>query len=47
MIRMSWSVGAQGFISKSEISEVLLKAIDVLLAGGKFFANGDHTSLPV
>ena len=47
MIRMSQSVGAQGFINKDQISEVLLKAIDVLLAGGNFFANGDHTSLPV
>jgi two-component system nitrate/nitrite response regulator NarL len=45
IIRMSQSVGAQGFINKSQISEVLLKAIDVLLAGGNFFANGDHASL--
>jgi DNA-binding NarL/FixJ family response regulator len=46
MIRMSQSVGAQGFINKDQISATFLKAIDVLLAGGKFFANGEHTSLP-
>jgi two-component system, NarL family, nitrate/nitrite response regulator NarL len=45
MIRMSQSVGARGFINKDQISAVFLKAIDVLLAGGNFFANGDYTSL--
>jgi two-component system nitrate/nitrite response regulator NarL len=46
MVRMSRRVGAQGFINKSEISTVLLQAIDVLLAGGNFFANGEYVSQP-
>jgi DNA-binding NarL/FixJ family response regulator len=44
MVRMSRTVGAQGFINKSEISTVLLQAIDVLLAGGNYFTNGEHFS---
>ena len=36
MARSSQSVGAQGFVTKNEANEVLLKAVDVLLAGGTF-----------
>jgi DNA-binding NarL/FixJ family response regulator len=39
---MSQLVGAQGFVKKTEIGEVLLKAVDVLLAGGTFFPKKDN-----
>lgn len=41
-VEYSRAVGAQGFVNKNEIGEVLLKAVDVLLAGGTFFPNGNH-----
>jgi len=37
MARSSRSVGAQGFVTKAATNEVLLKAVDVLIAGGTFF----------
>lgn len=42
MARISRTVGVQGFVTKAEVSGVLLKAVDVLLAGGTFFPDGDH-----
>ena len=39
---ISRSVGAQGFVSKAECGQALLKAVDVLLAGGTFFSNADQ-----
>jgi two-component system, NarL family, response regulator NreC len=36
------SVGAQGIVRKTEHGGVLLKAVDVLLAGGTFFPEVDH-----
>jgi two-component system, NarL family, response regulator NreC len=36
MARSSQSVGAQGFVTKKEANDVLLKAVDALLAGGTF-----------
>ncbi|MGB9513381.1 MAG: hypothetical protein WBU20_16990, partial [Candidatus Acidiferrum sp.] len=41
MTKVSQSVGVQGFVSKSEVADVLLKAVDVLLAGGTFFPTSD------
>jgi two-component system, NarL family, response regulator LiaR len=42
--RLSHSVGAQGFVSKNRLGEILL-AVDALLAGGTYFPNGDHNSI--
>lgn len=42
MVRISRMVGVQGFVTKAEVSEVLLRAVDVLLSGGTFFPMGDH-----
>jgi DNA-binding NarL/FixJ family response regulator len=36
--QISRLAGAQGFVNKTEMGEVLLKAVDVLLAGGNFFS---------
>jgi DNA-binding NarL/FixJ family response regulator len=44
MVAISQSVGAKGFVSKNEIVDVLLEAVDVLLAGGSFFRNGLEVS---
>jgi DNA-binding NarL/FixJ family response regulator len=41
MVRASKRVGADGFVTKSEVSEVLLKAVDTLLSGRTFFPDGD------
>jgi DNA-binding NarL/FixJ family response regulator len=37
MTKLSRSAGAQGFVTKADVGEVLLKAVDTLLAGGTFF----------
>lgn len=42
---LSRSMGAQGFVNKTELGQTLLKAIDALLAGGTFFSNGDPNSI--
>ena len=42
--RLSHSVGAQGFVSKNRLGEILL-AVDALLAGGTYCPNGDHNSI--
>jgi DNA-binding NarL/FixJ family response regulator len=42
--RLSHSVGAQGFVSKNRLSEILLR-VDSLLAGGTYFPDGDHNSI--
>ncbi len=42
MVRISRMVGVQGFITKAEVSGVLLRAVDVLLSGGTFFPISDH-----
>jgi DNA-binding NarL/FixJ family response regulator len=48
MVRASKRVGADGFVTKSEVSEVLLQAVDTLLSGRTFFpdvesaGNGTH-----
>ena len=42
--RLSHSVGAQGFVSKNRLGEILL-AVDALLVGGTYFPNGDHNSI--
>jgi DNA-binding NarL/FixJ family response regulator len=39
--QIAQSVGAQGIVRKTELSEVLLQAVDALLAGKTFFPNGD------
>lgn len=41
MVRASKRVGADGFVTKSEVSKVLLKAVDTLLSGRTFFPDGD------
>lgn len=38
VVRVARLVGAQGFVTKSELSGVLENAVDVLLRGGTFFA---------
>lgn len=40
----SRSAGAQGFVNKTELGEILLKAVDALLAGGTFFPKRDPNS---
>ncbi len=40
LARSSRLAGAQGYVTKREASEVLLKAVEVLLAGGTFFRDG-------
>ena len=42
MVRSAQLVGAQGFVAKSQVEEVLLKAVDVLLSGGTFFELPNH-----
>ena len=42
MVRISRSVGARGFVTKTEIGEVLLKALNTLLAGKTSFPNGNR-----
>jgi DNA-binding NarL/FixJ family response regulator len=42
MVRISRSVGARGFVNKGEIAEVLLKAVNTLLAGKTFFPDGNR-----
>lgn len=37
MIRASKSSGAQGFVTKTEVSSTLLTAVDTLLQGGTYF----------
>ena len=37
MIRLSKSMDLQGFVSKGDVSEALLAAIDAISAGGTFF----------
>jgi DNA-binding NarL/FixJ family response regulator len=41
-VEYSRAVGAQGFVNKSEIGEILLQAVDVLLAGGTFFPSSNQ-----
>jgi DNA-binding NarL/FixJ family response regulator len=41
-VEYSRAVGAQGFVNKNEIGEILLQAVDVLLAGGTFFPNSNQ-----
>jgi len=45
VVQFSRSVGAQGFVNKTEIGEVLLQAVDALLAGGTFFPNRGNKSI--
>ena len=43
LARFTQSVGAQGIVRKTAHGGVLLKAVDVLLAGGTFFPEVNHT----
>lgn len=42
MVRISRLMGARGFVTKTEIGEVLLQAVNTLLAGKTFFPNGSR-----
>jgi DNA-binding NarL/FixJ family response regulator len=42
MVRISRSVGASGFVTKTEIGGVLLQAINTLVVGRTFFPNGNR-----
>lgn len=39
MVRASKSVGAHGFVTKTEVGSTLLTAVDTLLRGGTFFSD--------
>jgi two-component system response regulator NreC len=40
MVRAAKTVGANGFVTKGELSSTLLKAVDALLAGENYFDDG-------
>jgi DNA-binding NarL/FixJ family response regulator len=42
MVRILRLAGARGFVTKTEIGEVLLQAINTLVVGKPFFPNGNR-----
>jgi two-component system, NarL family, response regulator DegU len=44
MVRHARSAGVQGFITKSEVGDVLLGAVEILLGGGTYFMNDEARS---
>jgi DNA-binding NarL/FixJ family response regulator len=43
MVRAAKLAGAQAFVTKSDVSSNLLKAVDAVLEGHTFFSNGNTT----
>jgi DNA-binding NarL/FixJ family response regulator len=44
MVRAAKLAGAQAFVTKSDVSSNLLKAVDAVLEGHTFFSNGNTTA---
>jgi DNA-binding NarL/FixJ family response regulator len=42
MVRAAKAAGAQGFVTKTDVAGTLLKAVDIVLQGQTFFADGHH-----